>query len=111
MVSIVGWVVGGIALCIGVWQFADPWTWTALTNPDLWLAKKAFHLAPVRLGPMSAPSPQDSYQRFMAIRRGLGVKDGDDVPAIDSAIHAEMQYRAPVWFLISRVRARLNLKD
>lgn len=27
-------------LPLGVWSFADPWTWTAITHPDLYLAKR-----------------------------------------------------------------------
>jgi hypothetical protein len=40
-------VIGMLALipaCVGVWAFIDPWTWTAISNPELWLAKRAFHL-------------------------------------------------------------------
>jgi uncharacterized membrane protein YidH (DUF202 family) len=28
----------------GVWSWIDPWTWISITNPDLYLAKKAFGL-------------------------------------------------------------------
>ncbi len=27
-----------------VWKIVDPWVWAALFHPDLWLAKKVFHL-------------------------------------------------------------------
>ncbi len=27
-----------------VWAWIDPWTWTALTNPDLWMAHKILKL-------------------------------------------------------------------
>ena len=40
-------VVGLIALipaCIGIWSWLDPWTWITLNHPELWLAKKAFHI-------------------------------------------------------------------
>lgn len=33
-----------IPFAIFVWQWIDPWTWTALSHPDLWLAKKAFKI-------------------------------------------------------------------
>lgn len=42
-----GGLVAAIALivCIcGVWSFIDPWTWTAISHPDLWLAKKVLKL-------------------------------------------------------------------
>lgn len=34
--------VGGLILC--VYTFIDPWTWTAINNPDLYLAKKILKL-------------------------------------------------------------------
>lgn len=37
-------VGGAISLAIGLWCFVDPWTWTAIAHPELWLAKKAFHI-------------------------------------------------------------------
>jgi hypothetical protein len=33
-----------IAALIGVWAFADPWTWTALNNPELWIAKRLLRI-------------------------------------------------------------------
>jgi hypothetical protein len=33
-----------IAALIGIWAFADPWTWTALNNPELWIAKRLLRL-------------------------------------------------------------------
>jgi hypothetical protein len=29
---------------IAIWNVIDPWTWTAINNPDLWLAKKILKL-------------------------------------------------------------------
>jgi len=37
-------LVAFIAALIGVWAFADPWTWTALNNPELWVAKRLMRL-------------------------------------------------------------------
>lgn len=38
----------GIAALIfgaaGLWSIIDPWTWTTIYHPELWLAKKAFHI-------------------------------------------------------------------
>lgn len=47
-----GWlVVGGIMLFAAmvvffpaIWGFVDPWVWTAINNPDLWIAKKVMKL-------------------------------------------------------------------
>lgn len=33
-----------ILVWIAVWNVIDPWTWVALNNPDLWLAKKVLKL-------------------------------------------------------------------
>lgn len=48
----IGWFIG--AICAGLttgitgiralWAFLDPWTWAALTHPELWLAKRALGL-------------------------------------------------------------------
>lgn len=43
-------LTGGSALLVAilgsraVWAFADPWTWITLTQPELWLAKRALGL-------------------------------------------------------------------
>jgi O-antigen/teichoic acid export membrane protein len=40
-------LAGGIAallVAIGIWQFIDPWTWAALNQPELWIAKKVVKL-------------------------------------------------------------------
>jgi hypothetical protein len=45
--SLSAWVIGlaALILCaLSVWTFIDPWTWVALNNPDLWLAKKILNL-------------------------------------------------------------------
>ena len=34
----------GIAFCIGVWSFVDPWVWIALTRPEIYIAKRALGL-------------------------------------------------------------------
>lgn len=57
-----------------------------------------------------AAKKADPFERFLAIRRTLGVRDGDQTPDVDSAIHKEMQYEAPVWFIAARVRAMLGLE-
>lgn len=33
-----------IPICMGIWSFIDPWVWTAISHPDLYLAKKIFKL-------------------------------------------------------------------
>lgn len=37
-------VAAGVTLTIGLWCWVDPWTWAAVAHPELWLAKRAFHL-------------------------------------------------------------------
>lgn len=42
--AIAGALVGAICIASFVWIWIDPWTWTALNHPELWLAKKALHI-------------------------------------------------------------------
>jgi hypothetical protein len=44
MASIVLWATAGLLSLFGLWTFADPWTWTTINHPELWIAKKAFGL-------------------------------------------------------------------
>lgn len=32
--------LGGICLLPGIWNWIDPWTWTAISRPELWIAHK-----------------------------------------------------------------------
>lgn len=58
---------------------------------------------------MTKPKRMTWHEYFMALRRGLNVKDGEQRPDIDAAIRNEMQHEQPAWLLLSRVRAKLNL--
>lgn len=37
-------IIGLLLVAGGLWSVIDPWTWTALNHPELWLAKKAFKI-------------------------------------------------------------------
>ncbi len=37
-------VIALIIAMVGIRAFADPWTWVAINNPDLWIAKRVFKL-------------------------------------------------------------------
>lgn len=37
-------LIGCIVVIVALSQVADPWLWTAFNHPELWLAKKAFHI-------------------------------------------------------------------
>jgi hypothetical protein len=37
-------VIAVIPASIGVWCWLDPWTWVAMSHPELWIAKQALHL-------------------------------------------------------------------
>lgn len=42
--SISLWLIAGLAGMFIAWVFIDPWTWTTINHPELWIAKKTFHL-------------------------------------------------------------------
>jgi hypothetical protein len=42
--SIVAFIAAGILFMPGLWTWIDPWTWTTINHPELWIAKQAFHL-------------------------------------------------------------------
>lgn len=45
LLSVATWVISSIAgaIFIGVlWTWIDPWTWTALNHPELYIAKRVF---------------------------------------------------------------------
>lgn len=45
--KVFGFILMGIAAipaAFAIWAWIDPWTWVAIANPDLWIAKKVFKL-------------------------------------------------------------------
>ena len=44
LVTGVSALLGAILGCRAVWAFADPWTWITISQPELWLAKRALGL-------------------------------------------------------------------
>jgi hypothetical protein len=43
-VPVFGMLMAGILFLFGAWALLDPWTWTALNHPDLYIAKKVLKL-------------------------------------------------------------------
>lgn len=37
-------MIGAITFCIGLWAWINPWTWTTIAHPELWIAKQVFRL-------------------------------------------------------------------
>ncbi len=44
IITMIGAVIGIALLSIAIWTFIDPWVWATLSQPELWLAKRALKL-------------------------------------------------------------------
>lgn len=44
IVAVFAFIVAGFVMLPGIWAWIDPWTWTALSQPELWVAKRVLKL-------------------------------------------------------------------